>query len=74
MKLAGCEKEIFVLLSQQFGEGIVVTLSQQFGEKKRLKLFQKLDKGIVYAVRRQLNRTDFSLPVHQGETVREKVQ
>ena len=67
MKLAGCGKEVYALLSQQFGEGIVVALSRQFGEKKRLKLFQKLDKGIVYAVRRQLSRTDFSLPV-QGNT------
>ena len=74
MKLAGCGKEIYASLSQQFREGIVVTLSRQFGEKKRLKRFQKLDKGIVYAVRRQLSRTDFSLPFHQGETVRGNVQ
>jgi len=32
MKLAGCEKEIFVLLSQQFNEGIIVTVSRQLNQ------------------------------------------
>lgn len=32
MKLAGCGKEIFVSLSQQFGEGIVAALRRQLNQ------------------------------------------
>jgi hypothetical protein len=51
MKLAALRKESFVLLSQQFEEGIVVSLSRQF------------EVGIVSAVRRQLSQIYFASPM-----------
>lgn len=50
MKLAGCGKEIYVLLSQLFKEGIVVTLSRQLNQIHFSLPSGKLCKSLLHKV------------------------
>ena len=61
MKLSAYGKESFVLLSQQFNEGIVASLSRQFEERIIVSLIRQFSEEIVAALRRQLNQIYFSL-------------